>query len=479
MKSFISRLLLVFSFFCSNLALAKNQDNIGYSSIILHLKGDYPKVLNIASFAYGNILETDYPLKINKINDSTYYASFLNLQMSNYYLVLNKEYFTSYIEPNQNDTLEVTFADENNFEIDYKGKYKDLFYNSNKFVEIIKNYYFINSDIDTWTRETFDCEDADDLKNYIIEKSQKQNKHLRTITDNPTMISIGAEVIEAKEIRYALQNSRSLSKNNTHDTHIEFYQTIFKNKAELVDYKYPGTKQVFLHIIKDSVLNLPDILQIGPYQYENRLKTIFGESLGQGAQKFYERVIALAYIQKLDGGNTFTAEQKFDILNFFNNNIYKTYLINKSNLNSTTPISNSIHYLPFDNENEDVLGAIISKYKNKVILIDYWATWCGPCIQSFETMQPLKEKYKDNQDIVFLYLTDESSEYNRWKDFTEKLAGEHYYLTKKQLKRINTEHNINAIPHYMLIDKNGEIKFNETFPTNLNTTINNWIDSVL
>jgi len=112
-------------------------------------------------------------------------------------------------------------------------------------------------------------------------------------------------------------------------------------------------------------------------------------------------------------------------------------------------------------------------------LIDNWATWCGPCIAGFEKIHPLKEKYKDNKDIIFLYLTDESSNYNIWQGYTKKLSGEHYFLYENQSNKIYDDHKINGIPHYMLLDKEGNIKYSETIVDSIETKIDGWIQSVL
>lgn len=47
-------------------------------------------------------------------------------------------------------------------------------------------------------------------------------------------------------------------------------------------------------------------------------------------------------------------------------------------------------------------------YKGKFLVLDFWATWCGPCIASFPKLSELEQKYKDNSSLVFASITGES-----------------------------------------------------------------------
>ena len=115
-----------------------------------------------------------------------------------------------------------------------------------------------------------------------------------------------------------------------------------------------------------------------------------------------------------------------------------------------------IHYLDMtDVAPEDILQTILDKHKGKVILIDIWATWCGPCMLGHEKMKPLKEELS-GKDIVYIYFTSSTSDYDKWKDYITDISGEHYFLTQEQLEAIFKQLQANGYPTYAFFAPNGE-----------------------
>ena len=128
-------------------------------------------------------------------------------------------------------------------------------------------------------------------------------------------------------------------------------------------------------------------------------------------------------------------------------------LANAASLRPSTDVANMT-------DGEKMLRKIIEPYKGRVIYLDVWGTWCGPCKQKLKESWKVKEALKD-YDIVYLYLCNGSSDAS-WKNVIKEynLAGAncvHYNLPKEQQSAIEHYLGVNSFPTYKIIDKQGNI----------------------
>ncbi|WP_226995407.1 TlpA disulfide reductase family protein, partial [Candidatus Symbiothrix dinenymphae] len=83
-------------------------------------------------------------------------------------------------------------------------------------------------------------------------------------------------------------------------------------------------------------------------------------------------------------------------------------------LAQSTGTNGSIMHETPQASNEKLLGTILANYKGKVAVVDFWATWCGPCLQANKEIKPLKEELS-GKDVVYIYLTGETSPLSLWR----------------------------------------------------------------
>jgi len=109
----------------------------------------------------------------------------------------------------------------------------------------------------------------------------------------------------------------------------------------------------------------------------------------------------------------------------------------------------------------------IRDFRGKVVLIDYWATWCGPCIASFPLVEKLYDEYHDQGFEVIAYSIDE--DLDTLRDY-EKKHSHPWISTSQQLtldkggREFSDYYGITGIPSYMLIGRDGKVISAATYP---------------
>lgn len=99
----------------------------------------------------------------------------------------------------------------------------------------------------------------------------------------------------------------------------------------------------------------------------------------------------------------------------------------------------------------------LSSLKGKVVYIDFWATWCGPCIAEFPNSIALKKKLEGRSDIVFLYVSVDEEE-DKWINFLSKkpeLTGLHINGRANYENGFDKSYRMEGVPHYSLVNKEG------------------------
>jgi thiol-disulfide isomerase/thioredoxin len=110
----------------------------------------------------------------------------------------------------------------------------------------------------------------------------------------------------------------------------------------------------------------------------------------------------------------------------------------------------------------------LASLKGKTVVVDFWATWCGPCKASFPAMQKMVEKYQADKNVVFLFVDTWETGDDRLKNVKQFITDNKYsfHVLMDDPKKedpdnftVVSNYKVDGIPTKFIIDGEGNVRF--------------------
>lgn len=362
----------------------------------------------------------------------------------------------AYVWISPNDTIAVVMGDEN-YVTDAKGKNKYNYLMKSKLKSM--NYTVIDRNLSDWSLYYKDLSSeydekmamiakyadsmAVDYKKYVEIDTKYNIVHRKLVPIKAGFVSRSVADDFIKDVDLSLFNRNEVDNYGYAVALKEFYDFKLGNNKEDYNrenlaFKYELINALFREEDREALI----LLMLKPFAsqtiepYAELIKQLFSKE-----KAAFQDSIRLNQLKHIESITTTTNQ-------YFSKEVLSTKFKDASN-------------------NDITLSAIIEANKNKVIVVDFWATWCGACIEAFPALSAVQQQ-TENSEVVYMFVSFDRK-YEDWvrgKSHWPK-SNLHYFLPEGFNSLLCRNLYFTGIPRTIIINKKGNLAiYNAPSPMN-------------
>lgn len=389
--------------------------------------------------------EEEYELTLNSDSRFSFVTTIKDLAYIDFYYGDQSLHFWI-VEPNDEITLK--FNPKNfwkTLQISGQGAEKGQYYteHQNKF-EITNDWEL---QVEKWRKLP--------LKAYFEKLDEEQTKQIDFL-ENYQNLSQNFKDTRKADIIGVIQNYKVEALSN--EKYASWPQDSIRNNLKMGDVpsvaqaaslEYGNTylNLIDLFIAKEAVRKKKELTEADEYNF---IKSLYTKK--QISQELAERMLGFKLQNAIEanGASSKIMTPAYDYLAFVQNKSYKNYINQLISLQRTLAKGSPAKEFSL----KDIEGKEISlkDYKGKVVYLDFWASWCGPCIFDMKFAEKVKEHFK-NKDVVFIQISIDNE--TEWKEAVKMYDLKGINVRTDDNSAVVKNYAISGVPSYFLIDKSG------------------------
>lgn len=256
-----------------------------------------------------------------------------------------------------------------------------------------------------------------------LSSSLKEFLNLETVISLP--IDLYREINQFKEED---EKMISLLQIDTYRGFLNSYNYLLKRISNCTDHSFCGLKK----ISENFKFSAADYLLF--QQMKAQLNTV-DDSTAFCMDYFYKACKNKQYIEII--------KDKYALINEVEKNAEETFIVDQKSQKYN-------------------LAQFLSANKNKILVLDFWASWCVPCMEEFKWFKDLISKYSKEQNLIsFLFISMDKSQKN-WETASEMfkfLDDKNSFILEDNFKSVfSKKYKINSIPRVIIIGRDGTLR---------------------
>jgi len=326
------------------------------------------------------------------------------------------------------------------------------------------NFNFADAD---WMPRTNIVASAENFEDIIKTNDSITRLHLKFLEENVDLVPEWFYDFELHRLNY-LNAGFKLNSLNYRKSMLNIKDTVPENFLETVLDSLPISNEMmlgntrYMYFLIDylsfreksqnvSTLN-PDTKEGAKASFGSGVNTILDELSGK-----VKDVYLTYYLSKMINLRRYAFDEEW--INLVEDEKYQSYLLEEMTANPVLPTGSALPYFNLPDSSNNFIES--HDYKGQILLINFWATWCKPCIQQFPYENELVDQFA-GKPVKLLNIAIQTKE-DSWRNMINKhgLKSDNLLAQGNWEEKLSKDFDINGLPHSVLVDWEGKIVQNK------------------